>query len=268
MTEKPNVLDQLIDELTVGEPAALESAVEKMRSELGKLDGADYRRAIEALSSLFYVDTADRPDLESPVDRATEVLAEEGAKVVSILLAQMEGSDIKSHLYLARILGRIGCDALPKLRDYLATAEDPYSQSFALYALGKLTCPELAYALPEVLGCLIHPDKEVRDSAARTLGKIAEVVPAEGLTEEMRGQMFEALLRASRYHQAPVRAKSFRSLGKMVRAGLLIPAQTKKLKRALDGSLGEGDSTDHTWDKAFIVRREAKEALRAIKGVP
>jgi HEAT repeat protein len=264
MTELPTALRHLIDELATDDPAILEPAVEQMRAELGNLEGADYRRAVEALCSLFYADVADRPDLEPSADRATDVLVDQGAKVVSILLAQMEGSDMKSHFYLARILGQIGHDALVKLQDYLAEAEDPYSLSFALYALGKLTTPEVVHALPEVLGCLIHPDKEVRDSAARTVGKIAEAVPPEALSAEMREQMFDALLRSSHYHQAPVRAKSFRSLGKMVRAGLLDATQTDKLRHVLRGALGEGDSEEHTWDQAFIVRREAKDALRAI----
>ncbi len=265
MTEESTVLSHLIEELATDDPAILGPAVERMRPELDTLEGANYRRAVEALCSLFYADVADRPELEPPADLATDVLAEQGGKVVSILLAQMEGSDMKSHFYLARILGRIGHDALVKLEEYLSTAEDPYSLSFALYALGKLTTPEVVRALPEVLGCLMHPDKEVRDSAARTAGKIAETVPPEALTVEMREQMFEALLRSSHYHQAPVRAKSFKSLGKMARAGLLDTTQTDALRHVLRGALGEGDSEEHTWDQAFIVRHEAKEALRAIE---
>ena len=61
-----------------------------------------------------------------------------------ILLRQLQASDIKSHMFLARALGRVGADALPRLRDLLATADDAYARAFALYAIGKMTCPDVA----------------------------------------------------------------------------------------------------------------------------
>ena len=214
---------------------------------------------MELVCSLFYVDTADRPDLEKALDRATSLLAAQGSRVVPHLLRQMEGSDIKSHTHLARTLGGIGTGALTPLRNLLATAEDPYSRAFALYALGKMTCPEVVRALPEVLGGLMHPDKEVRDSAARTLGKIAEVAPPRRLTPRRRREMFEALMRALGDFQPAVRAKAMRSLGKMAAAGLMNRDQKKMFEASARNALGE--SNEYSWDNAYIVRREAREAL-------
>jgi len=80
---------------------------------------------VEELFSLFYVDTADRPDLQPLLDRAVEVLAAQGSRVVAQLLDLMKGSDIKSDLYLARTLAALGHAALlPALRRVMAT-EDP-----------------------------------------------------------------------------------------------------------------------------------------------
>lgn len=256
---KPIDFDRLADDLASTDPAVVEGAVQSMRRRLGGLSDTDYRRAVEALCSLFYVDTADRPDLEEAVELSAALLAEEGGRVVPILIAQMQGSDLKSHTHLARTLGKIGPGALTQLRNLLATAEDPYSRSFALYALGKMVCPDLVRALPEVLGGLMHPDKEVRDSAARTLGKIARAAPPRRLTPRRRREMFEALLRATGDPQPPVRAKAMRSLGKMVAAGLLNPVQKKTLATAARAALGE--SEEYSWDNAFIVRREARETL-------
>jgi HEAT repeat protein len=255
-------LERLASDLASTDPGGVDRAIRRLKRRLGSFGESEYRRGVEALCSLFYVDVADRPDLEASLQSAVSLLAGQGARVVPHLLRQMQGSDIKSHLHLARVLGRIGCDALPRLRDYLATAEDPYGRAFALYALGKMSCPELSGALPEVVGSLMHPDKEVRDSAARTLGKIAEAVPARRLTPRRRREMFEALVRATTDSQPAVRAKAMRSLGKMAAAGLLNLHQRRAAAAAARAALGQGE--EFVWDHAYIVRREALETLRRL----
>jgi len=234
-----------------------------LRQRMETLSEVEFRSAVEGLCSLFYVDTADRPDLEPLLDRAVAVLAGHGPRVVSQILTLMTGSDIKSHLYLARTLGAIGRAALPALRRVLATEEDPYSRSFVLFAVGKVSDPAVREALPEVMGSLMHPDKEVRDSAARTLGKIAEVVPAEQIPEDRRGEIFEALFRTLSDFQPAVRAKAVRSLGKMLRAGYLTSEQERRVGVAVLRILGRDEA--YEWDRAYIVRREAEEALRHLE---
>ncbi len=107
---------------------------------MASLPEAEFRGAVEELCSLFYVDTADRPDLQPLLHRAVEVLAAQGPRVVAQVLELMKGSDVKSHLYLARALAAIGHAGLPALRRVIAT-EDPYSRSFTLFAVGKIHDP-------------------------------------------------------------------------------------------------------------------------------
>jgi HEAT repeat protein len=242
-------------------PDRIGEGLEYLRARMGSLPEAEFRGAVEELCSLFYVDTADRPDLQPLLDQAVAVLAAQGPRVVSQVLELMKGSDIKSHLYLARTLAYLGQAALPALRRVIAT-EDPYSRSFALFAVGKVHDPAAREALPEVIGSLMHPDKEVRDSAARTLGKIAEAVPATQLGEDRRSEIFEVLFRTLSDVQPAVRAKAVRSLGKLVRAAYLSPAQEERVHRAVLRILGRDEA--HEWDRAFIVRREAEEALRQL----
>lgn len=256
-------LSAALQSLQSERPDQVDEGVEFLRERIGHLSEADFRSAVEGLCSLFYVDTADRPDLVPVIDRAIAVLAGQGSRVVSQLLAFMAGSDIKSHLCLGRTLGAIGPPALPALRLVLARDEDPYSRSFALFALGKVRHPSVREALPEVLGSLLHPDKEVRDSAARTLGKIGEVVPAAEIPEDLRAQIFEALWRTLSDFQPAVRAKGVRSLGKMACAGYWSCDQERHVGLALRRILGLDDA--YEWDRAYIVRREAEEALRHLQ---
>jgi HEAT repeat protein len=245
-----------------GRPEAIAEGLGYLRASMHTLPEAEHRGAVEEICALFYVDTADRPDLQPLLDRAVGLLAVQGPRVIPQLLELMRGSDIKSHLYLARTLGAIGHAALPALRHVIAT-EDPYSRSFALFAVGKIRDAAVREALPEVIGSLMHPDKEVRDSAARALGKIAEVLPAGQLAEDRRCEIFEALFRTVSDVQPAVRAKAVRSLGKLARFGHLDAAQAEHVRLAVLRILGRDEAFE--WDRAFIVRREAEETLRHLE---
>jgi hypothetical protein len=257
-----DTLSAALHSLRSDRPEAIAEGLDSLRAGMAGLPEADFRCAVEELCSLFYVDTADRPDLQPVLDRAVEILAAQGPRVVGQLLELMRGSDIKSHLYLARTLAAIGHAALPSLRRVIAT-EDPYSRSFALFAVGKVHDPAVREALPEVIGSLMHPDKEVRDSAARALGKIAEAVPAEQLAQDRRAEIFEVLFRTLADVQPAVRAKAVRSLGKLVRFCYLTSAEEERVRLAVLRILGRDEA--HEWDRAFIVRREAEEALRHLE---
>jgi len=252
----------VLEDLASNEPARLARAVDWFDARLAGLPDTDFRGAVEALCGLFFVDTFDRPELEPLLDRAEAALVRCGPRVIPQLLGFMKGSDIKSHLYLARTLGLIGTPAIEPLRKFIATEDDPYCRTFGLFALGKIRDPGVNAALPEVTGCLMHPDREVRDSAARTLGRMVEVVPASLLTERRRTEIFEALSRCLADPQPVVRAKTIRSLGKMGAAGYLSPAQAELARQAAHAILGHGER--YEWDLAYIVRREAQEALRLL----
>lgn len=255
-------LSEALQCLQADRPERIADGLEYLRTKIGSLSEPELRGVVEEVCSLFYVDTADRPDLQPLLDQAVELLAAQGPRVVSQLLELMKGSDIKSHLYLARTLAAIGRPALAALRRVIAT-EDPYSRSFALFAVGKIRDGCVRDALPEVEGALMHPDKEVRDSAARALGKIAETVPADELGADRRAEIFEVLFRALSDPQPAVRAKVVRSLGKMAREGYLSRGQEARVGTAVLRVLGRDEA--HEWDRAFIVRREAEEALRHLE---
>jgi hypothetical protein len=57
-----------------------------------------------------------------------------------------------------------------------------------------------------------------------------------------------------------VRAKAIRSLGKLARQGHLRPEEREVVGKACHSLIGDDEAFD--WDRAFVVRREAEEALR------
>jgi HEAT repeat protein len=256
-------LDALALELTDADAGVARRAVDRIGARLARLDEPALQRAVEMLTRLFHADVVDRPDLKNVRERAVEVLAAGGRRVVPRLLRRMPGSDITSHPWLARALGRMGAEALPPLRALLASAEDPSSRAFAIHAIGMMGTPGVVRALPEMIGSLVHSDREVRDSAARTLGRIAATVPARRLTPRRRRGMFEALLRAAGDLQPGVRARAMHSLGTMAARGLLTRQERRALEAAARSALGEGES--YTWDQAYIVRREARETLDRLR---
>jgi HEAT repeat protein len=262
-THDPHI-DDLLTRLEASDAASIVEAIGAIRTRFRDLNPADLRRAAEALCGLFYVDLYDRADLEPALQAAEAALAEAGAPIVPVLVHLMEGSDIKSHIHLARVMATIGKPALPHLRRLAATSDDGYARSFALYAIGKFAEDYVQEAIPEAVGALMHPDKEVRDSAARTVGKIVGVVEAATLTPRRRAEIFEALLRVTGDDQPAVRAKAVRSLGRMASRGYLDVAQRDDLASRLEALVTRGEERD--WDHAYIVRREAAEALGILRG--
>jgi HEAT repeat protein len=252
-------LDDLLARLHGAEAGEITRTIREIREGIPSLSEGEVRKAVEALCGLFYIDLHERGDLQPAVDAAEETIASIGEPVIPVLVRLLEDSDAKSHFYLARTLARIGPRAVPHLRRMIATSEDPYCRAFALYAVGKVKDESVHEVLPEAVGSLMHPDKEVRDSAARTLGKIVEQVEPGRLSERRRSEVYDALTRALADVQPPVRAKAVRSLGKMARRGYLDQEQAAALRTRLVALLTRGEAVD--WDRAYIVRREAHEAL-------
>jgi hypothetical protein len=76
--------------------------------------------------------------------------------------------------------------------------------------------------------------------------------------------MFQALASASHLEHAAVRAKAIRSPGKMVATGLLVPEEKDTL-RCLPCSV-MAEVGEEQREPAFIVHKEAKQALAVLEG--
>jgi len=238
--------------------------IKEIERYLPELTGKKFKEALSSLSSLFYIDTIERPDLQKVIERAFETFKKFKARTIPFLLSLTRESDFKFQLNLAAALGKIGKPAIKLVLSRLNRSTDPNEKSFLLYSVGKIKDPAVIQSIPALLKGLKDEDQEVRDSAARTLGKMFEVVPPSKVSFKNRNLIFESLLKRISDESSGVRSKAVRSLGKMVKLGFMDDEQQKRLSKVAQRLLGQDES--YNWDIAYIVRREAQEIYDYISG--
>ena len=249
--------------LASAEPNDLRQGLELIRSEIARIGSGEARPLFEMVTAIFYIDPLDRPDLMPVLDEAISLVVGFGEWVIPVLIETLEAGDMKAQMAVAQALGRIGADSIkPLMAEYKSTT-DPERHIFVLYALGKIKSPAIVQAATLAVDAAQATDLELRDTATRTIGKFAEVVPPAELSPQLR-QDFVDSLRANLAHpNAGVRAKAVRSLGKLAHFGHLTPSECEELKKTCHLMLGIDENFE--WDRAYIVRKEAKEALQYIQ---
>ena len=250
--------------LTSTSPAELRKGLELAKHEIARVGSREAKPLFEIVSVIFYIDPLDRPDLVPILDEAVSLVVGFGEWVIPVLVDHLEAGDIKAQLAVGHALGRIGADAIEPLMAKYASSADPWTRAFVLYALGKVKSPRIVKAASLVLEAARSDDLELRDTATRAIGKLAESIPAEELTDDLRRKFLERLHANLADTNAVVRAKAVRSLGKLAKAGHLRPPEREALEAVCKGLLGEDESFE--WDRAYGVRREAEETLRYVRG--
>jgi hypothetical protein len=211
------------------------------------------------VTTLFYIDALDHPELVPVLDQAVKLTATFGSWVIPVLIEDLDAGDIKAQWAIAHVLGKIGAGAIdPMLKAYSA-AKDPTRCAFILYALGKIKSEEVLKAAPTGLKAARSPNLELRDTAIRTLGKFIECIPPARLSPSLRQEFFGCLRDNLSDPNASVRSKAMRSLGKMGKYGHLTDSERNQLKNACNRILGIDEHGE--WDRAFVVRKETEEAL-------
>lgn len=259
MVEKGN-LKSAFQKLRAGSVDDVIEGLNEIEWKMKGLRGKDLNEVILALCSLFYIDLFDRPDLEPAVDRAFKILVALGEKAIPLILYEMKEAGINVQLVLARALGRIGKPAIKPLLKFYSGSFDPYLRCFTLYALAKIKEPEVARIIPKVMDAMDDSNGEVRDTATRVLGKMAEHLDPQHIPQKLRRRMFNSLIRNLSDRHSGVRAKAVRSIGKMAKFGFIGDQEKAVAKKAMARILGLDETFD--WDRAYVVRAEAEEMMQ------
>lgn len=250
--------------LASNRPEDLREGLALVKQEIARLGSQDARPLFEMVSAIFYIDPLDHPELVPTLDEAVSLVVGFGGWVIAALLENLDAGDLKAQLAIAHALGRIGADAIEPLLSAYAASEDEQKRLFILYALGKIKSPKVVQAAPVVLEAAQAEDREVRDTATRALGKLLESIEPADLPGDMRLAFFSCLQANLADASPSIRAKAIRSLGKMARFGFLTGAEREHLAAICCRLLGKDEMFD--WDRAYVVRKEAEEALTYCRG--
>lgn len=241
------------------DPDKIRDALQSVREEVSRVGSEQSRPLFQMVSSLFYIDPHDDPELAALLNEAISLVTGFGKWVIPDLVDHLDQGDLKAQIASAEALGRIGADAVdPLVEKYHATRE-PENRSFVLYALGKINSPQVERAAELALAGARSKNLELRDTATRTIGRFAATIPADALDPDIRDGYYDSLRANLADPNKGVKAKAVRSLGKLARYGHLDPGRKKEMKAIALNLLGEDD--DFRWDRTFVVRREAQEAL-------
>ncbi len=214
------------------------------------------------VSTIFYIDPWDRPDLMPILDEAISLVVGFGEWIIPILVKNLDTTDIKAQFAVAQALGRIGADAIKPLMAEYESSVDPALRSFVLYTLGKIKSPKIVQAAYIAIEAAQSDDIELRDTAIRAIGKFAESIPPSHLSEELHRGFIERLQTNLADPRTSIRAKVVRSLGKLAKYGHLTAPEREKLKELCHRFLGIDEEDYKCWP--YIIRKEAKEALKYV----
>ena len=235
-----------------------------IREELPDIAEESALTLFEMVSALFYIDLLDHPEHAHVLDEAVSLVADFGEFVIPILLNNLDAGDMKAQLTIGHAFGRVGESALEPLLESFECEESEECRIFLVYALGKIRSPKVLEAFEQVLEAARSENLELRDTAIRALGNFVEVIPPADLPEGYKKEMLDVIQVNLSDSSAGLRSKAIRSYGKLARFGHLTKEEKQKCKKTCELLLGVDDKFD--WDRAYIVRKEAQDALNCLEG--
>jgi HEAT repeat protein len=260
----PVDIKSLYEVFSSDDPAAIRKAIANISENIEEIELRQIPEVVEILASLFYIDLGDKPEFVAAVEDTVKAIAAIGEPAIPTLMWLLAESDYKANLMIARTLGRIGPSAYGPLKDMFYYPESPWQRSLAMFALAKMHEGALMEIFPDTVNALDDSDREIRDTAARTVGRIIDSFRPGQIPHDLVANAFERLLLRLRDSSAVVRAKAVRSIGKMAKNHYLDIDQVASARDAVGELLGEGESEP---DPFYLVRREAEEAMEYIMQV-
>lgn len=192
--------------------------------------------------------------------RTEKRIAKFGPEMIPCIFEEMLDSDSESAVYFGKTLARNGLAGL----EYLLTKLEEYKHQEPdliniIQAVSYFKIPEATQAVPALLSLAQHHNHQITSMALYATGRLAQTLPHSAFSAELRLNMFNNTFGFLSSAQGLVRKNAARTLGKILRKGLLSTGQEKKVYNAFMTITGRDEQ--HNWDRAFIVRREAEDFL-------
>lgn len=233
--------------------------------ELTNLEIGEKNDLAAAFSIIFYHhDHAGITGMSKMAIRAEHLLASLGCDVVHFLIEELINADAESATYLGRAIALNNC---PNVDTVLEAWENNWDDDFAtiniIQTFSYFKSPNVIKAVPQIIIASKSKNFQVRAIALYAIGKLSLRLPVSVFQEQLRLSMFDTAFQTLSDSKPLVRKNAARALGKMQKKGLLTDEQRAKTLLSFNAILGKDNH--HSWDRAFIVRHEAKYFLPLFK---
>lgn len=257
MTDRANQIIQGLDTHSV---ESVTHALDRIK-EITDLTADEKICLTEALSDVFaQAHHTNSTSMPKQAVRLGKRIAKFGPDMIPLLFNHIIEADSETAVYIGKALARNGVAGLnyliPKLTEYRDRDHDLIN---LIQALSHFKVAEATTTIPFVLSAAQHVNHQVTSMALYTVGRLAQNLPASAFSDELRSYIFHACFRFLSHSQGLVRKNAARTLGKLLRKGLLSDENEKKTYKAFLSITGRDEH--HNWDRAFIVRREAEDFL-------
>jgi ferredoxin--NADP+ reductase len=249
------IIENIINKIELETEDAIAQALDQITT-LGELSDSEIIALTEGLTNLFYQDHGGMTRMIALAIRAEKQIVRFGPATLPVLIGELVNADAESSAHLGRAIALNGADAVdPVLAAWNANRSNDLGLINLCQALAYFRVTDVLRALPEIMVAAKSANYHLRSVALDTMGKLALRLDGALIDENIRLKMFDNAFGLLSDTHSLVRMHAARSLGKMLKKGILTDEEKGKLSKAYNAILGKSDDD---WDDAYIVRHEAK----------
>ncbi len=249
-------ISQIIQSLNTNDEVSVRNALVQI-DQYEDLTSTEKSNLAQVLSDVFYhAHHTGSTRMPKVALRVQKCITRFGTEMIPFLFEEIKEADSESVAYFGKSFARIGNPALefilPKLVEYRTT--DHCLINF-LQVLSYFRTSETSSAISPILIITNHANHQVSAMGLYTVGRLIQKLPGIAFSKDNKVHIFNSVFNFLSHTEPLVRKNAARTIGKMLRKGLLSEAQEKKVLKTFMKITGKDDH--HNWDRAFIVRREA-----------
>jgi ferredoxin--NADP+ reductase len=264
MTDRVN---EIVQKLSAQTEASIGEVLDRIKP-IEDFTAAEKIDLSAALTSIFYhFRHADSSHMLKLAIRTEKRIAKFGVDVVPFLFNEIIDVDGESAAYLGKAMVKIGKPGI----DYILQQWDAYLDNEPalinlIQTLSYYTLSEVEGAIPLILNTTKRESFQLTSMALYTIGRLVEKSKPSKIDPSLLSTLFETAFSFLSHAKPLVRKNAARTLGKMLRKGLLPAQDEKRVHNAFLSIMGKDEH--HNWDRAFIVRREAEDFLKYFDVTP